>query len=79
MVKGARFLETFSGCGRFYDLYRKKKPTEVVMVDLNKHAINHIKDHLPGVKAICNDVVSWCRQEKGKFGVSIVFWGLCYL
>ena len=49
------------------------------MVDLNKHAIAHAKDHCPGVQAICSDVVLWSRKEHRTFRVSIGFWALCYL
>ena len=79
LITGKRFLEPFSGCGRLYDLYSKWRPSEVVMVDVNRHAIGHVKRHLPRVKPFCSDVLSWSRQERGKFGVSIAFWGLCYL
>jgi len=79
MIKGKRLVETFSGCGRLFDIYSKYKPSEILMVDLNKFAIKHAIDHCKGIKAICKDVLSWSRQEKGHFGVSIAFWGLCYL
>jgi len=79
MITGTRFLETFSGCGRLFDLYSKWRPSEVVMVDVNRHAIAHAKTHCKGVKAICSDVLSWSRQERRKFGVSVALWGLCYL
>ena len=61
MMQGKRFLEPFSGCGRFYDLYIKYRPKEILMVDINKHSIAHAKSHCPGIKAICNDVLSWSR------------------
>ena len=83
-------METFSGCGRMYDIYNNYQPTGIVMVDHCQAAIDHAKKVLAkkkefhGLKEIktdfiCSDVLSWCRQEKGKFGVSVALWGLCYL
>ena len=61
-IKGNRLLDAFSGYGRLYDVYNKHKPSEVVMVDFNKKAIDlaNSKNH-ENVKTYCNDMLSWCK------------------
>ena len=50
------------------------------MVDLNKHAIDHVDGRYPNVKAECSDILSWCKENQdNKFYFSIAFCGLCYL
>ena len=60
-IKGKKILDAFSGCGRLYEAYNKYDPSEIVMVDLNQKAINHVKENYKNVKAYCNDMLSWCK------------------
>ena len=39
MIKEKRILDTFSGCGRLYELHRKYNPQEIYMVDLHPESV----------------------------------------